>query len=221
MTESRFSIQIFCAGFSFWDWPSSLVGFGNQKKLSALRFISIFGIILILDMLLVDRRYLGADDFQTRRDSNIQLLQPTQVDLSIKQDDSYFRVFNTTRGLTGDGITSNHHFSVGGYSAIKIQRYQEIIERYLSQGNVPVLSMLNTKYFIVADQNNQLQVRLNNSANGNAWLVGSVDVVENADEEIAALGAINLNNQAVTDRRFVDYMDDTNFTTNGRITLQD
>ncbi len=45
-----------------------------------------------------------------------------------------------------EAYTSYFHRSVGGYSAAKLRRYQDIIDRYLSRFHLGVLNMLNTKY---------------------------------------------------------------------------
>ncbi|MBK7636916.1 MAG: hypothetical protein IPJ13_23560 [Saprospiraceae bacterium] len=42
-------------------------------------------------------------------------------------------------------IFTNH----GGYHPAKLQRYQDMIDRHISNNNMAVLNMLNTKYFIV------------------------------------------------------------------------
>ncbi len=209
-------------GFLFLSFVVALGWFWSTNRLTTSRFVLVFGVIILLDLVLVDRRYLGGDDFQMTRSSNLQMLQPSSADLSIQQDPEYYRVFNTTRGVTSDGITSNHHFSISGYSAIKIQRYQEVIDRYISQGSIPVLSMLNAKYFIVAGQNNDVQARVNSNALGSAWLVESVQMVENANEEIDALGNVDLRTRVIVDERFGSYLDgETSFGNQGNVRLED
>ncbi|MEQ8880643.1 MAG: YfhO family protein [Cyclobacteriaceae bacterium] len=164
------------------------------------------GLLILIDLWSVNKRYIGASDFETKRNNN-SLLQPTQADSQILQDKGYYRVFNTTRRLDQDGITSYFHYSVGGYNAIKIQRYQELIERHLSQGNQQVINMLNVKYFITGNEQNQAVAQRNSGALGNAWFVNSLKMVENANEEIDQLNAIDTKETAVFDKRFEGVFD--------------
>ena len=71
--------------------------------------------------------------------------------------------------------------------------------------NMPVLNMLNTRYVIY---NPNAAPVLNPSFMDNAWFVEKVQVVENPDEEIAAIGKVDLTNTAVVDKRFADYVTD-------------
>jgi hypothetical protein len=108
-----------------------------------------------------------------------------------------------------DATTSYFHKSVGGYSAIKIARYQDLIENQFKDStgrfkfNEPIFSMLNTKYVIVPDQkSDQTYVQQNPSAMGNAWFVSELKVVNNAPEEMAALSTLDVKHAAVADKRF-------------------
>ena len=62
-----------------------------------------------------------------------------------------------------------------------------------------VLNMINTKYLII---NPSGQPLMNSLAMGHAWIVKDFRVVNNADEEIAALAVTDLNEVAVVDQRF-------------------
>ncbi|MBV6640767.1 MAG: YfhO family protein, partial [Cyclobacteriaceae bacterium] len=176
------------------------------------------GLLILFDLWTVNKRYIGASDFETKR--NNSLLQPTQADNQILQDKGYYRVFNTTRRLDQDGITSYFHYSVGGYNAIKIQRYQELIERHLSQGNQQVINMLNVKYFITSNEQNQAIAQRNSGALGNAWFVNSLQMVENPNEEIDMLNSIETGETAVFDKRFEGIFDaQSTYSQNGTIEL--
>lgn len=177
-----------------------------KEKLSARYYLIGLSVLVFIDLWAVNKRYISLDDFDKSRQLNRQVFQPSNADNQILQDDSYYRVFNTTRRLDQDGLTSYHHFSVGGYNAIKMQRYQEVIERYISQGNRNVLNMLNVKYYIVQNDQ-QLIAQRNAGALGNAWPVQSLMVVDNADEEISALGDFDPVNTAIVDNRFNDYLE--------------
>ena len=62
-----------------------------------------------------------------------------------------------------------------------------------------VLNMLNTKYFIVSDKNNQQQVQVNPDANGNVWFVNTVKIVNSANAEMQALDSLKTKTEAVID----------------------
>ena len=63
--------------------------------------------------------------------------------------------------------------------------------------------MLNTKYFLMAQQNIQVE---NPYAQGNAWFVDRLDYADNANQELDALAALNLRHEAVADRQFADVL---------------
>ena len=69
---------------------------------------------------------------------------------------------------------------------------------------LPVLNMLNTRWFILKGQNDVRIPIENNTAFGNAWFVDNVQTVNNANEEIAALHAVNPRHTAVVDKQFAD-----------------
>ncbi len=178
----------------------------NVLKLNVV--ISIIGLLILFDLWVVNRRYLDKDDFVSKSRNQSQLFAPSYADQQILQDDSYYRVFNVSRNAFTDGLTSYHHFSVGGYSGIKLQRYNEVIDRYLAQGHAPVLNMLNVKYFIVNQEG--LKAQRNADALGNAWMVNSVKMVNSPDEELEALETIVPGDEVVIDQRFSDQISNQN-----------
>ncbi len=190
----------------------ALIGGGSwlvvTKKLKENYFLVGLSLLVLIDLLAVNRRYVSTDDFDSPGAYSRNAFQPTPADQAILQDDSYYRVFNTTRRLDQDGLTSYHHFSIGGYNAIKMQRYQELIERHISQGNRTVLNMLNVKYYIVSGEENQLRAQQNPQALGNAWAVEELQMVEDANAEIEALNTIDAGTTAAIDQRFDDYLSD-------------
>ena len=176
-----------------------------KRTIKARYVILLIGVLVVCDMWNIDKRYLNEDNFV--RKSKIKIpYKPTQADNFILSDkDPNFRVFNTSVSTFNDASTSYFHKSIGGYHGAKLKRYQELIEFHISKGNMDVLNMLNTKYFISRDGKPQL----NSLALGNAWFVNNINLVKNADDEIAALKEFDPINTAVIDTRFSNYIIDS------------
>ena len=162
------------------------------------------GVLVCADLIPVDLRYLPQSRFMEPKNTTIQ---PSGADREIMADsEPGFRVMNFTVSPFNDATTSYFHRSVGGYHGAKLQRYQDIIDRHLSQMNMAVYNMLNTKYFIRQDpQSGEAFARENPDTNGPAWFVDDVEWVASPDEEIAALSRIDTKKTAVADERFRHY----------------
>lgn len=181
----------------------------TKKKINA----QIFGIsvllISMLDLIPVDKRYLNNEDFVSKRNTKGDLLFPkTAADELILQDkDPNFRVINTTKNFWNDASDSYYHKSIGGYNAAKLMRTQEFFENAIIKDgkfNFPVLNMLNTKYFIGAN-NGVPTAQLNPEAYGNAWFVDSVKFVGTDNEEMKEVAnTINLKTVAFINSSFKD-----------------
>lgn len=174
--------------------------FVNVKNVKRWMFVAAVGVLTVADLVPVDLRYLSHDSFYTR---NRVQINPSEANKQILQDKELgYRVFNTANPFN-DGLTSYFHRSVGGYHGAKLRRYQDVIDRYLSKFDMEVLNMLNTKYFIVTDRSTgEQQVQFNPDANGAAWFVEHVFLVDSTQEEIDAIGTIDNKREAVVDRRF-------------------
>jgi len=161
-------------------------------------------VLVLFDLLQVDRRYLSSDDFMDEANYG-NPFQPTAADQQILQDkDPYYRVYNLTspNGPFNDALTSYYHKSVGGYHAAKLQLYVDLIERQLSKNNMQVLNMLNTKYIIQSGPDGQPVAHRNPDALGNAWFVKNIQWVPNADSEMTALDHFDPGSTAVIDQRY-------------------
>lgn len=169
-----------------------------RDKINKSIVIFSLGILVLGDMWMVNKRYLNNENFTSKRKSN-QPFNPSTADQQILQDlDPNFRVFNTTVSTFNDASTSYYHKSIGGYHGAKLKRYQELIDTCISKGNMNVLNMLNTKYFIISN-NNQKVAQLNRGALGNVWFIDSLIVVPNADKEISVLKNLDTKKVAVSD----------------------
>ena len=194
------------------------------KKLKAEYMVGAIAILCLIDMWQVNKRYLN-DEMFVEKSVREQAQPMTQTDRQILQDKSLdYRVLNLASNTFNENETSYYHKSIGGYHAAKLRRYQELIDAYISPemqkmmpaiakagGDMtkvngdslfPVLNMLNAKYFIVPLQANQTVAIENPYVYGNAWFVDKVTYVKNANEELDALGKLNLRHEAVADVRF-------------------
>lgn len=169
----------------------------------------ILGVLLtglvLADMVPVNRHFFNSDNFVTKKDGNRMFaIQPWEE--QILQDKSLdYRVLNLAANTFNDARTSYRLKSIGGYSAAKLRRYQDLIDMHISQNNWAVLDMLNTKYIIMRDG----QVHQNPNAMGNAWFVDSLLFVDTPDEESEALRTIDMHTTAVSDRKFAEILNIT------------
>ena len=188
-----------------------------KNQLQSKYVIFIVGVLVLADMWTVNKRYLNDDNFASKRKVE-KPYQASQADQQILNDkDPNFRVFNQTVSTFNDASTSYFHKSIGGYHGAKLKRYQELIENHIAKGNMAVLNMLNTKYFI----SQQGQVQQNPGAMGNAWFVNNVNIVANADAEIAALNGFNPYSTAIVDTRFSDQIIENLDNSNATIYLEE
>lgn len=172
-----------------------------KKKLKPAYFLVALGLFITADLWVVSKRYMDNKNFVTPQ-MVTEPFNPSEADKMILADkDPNFRVFNLTVSPFNDASTSYFHKSIGGYHGAKLRRYQELIEKHLSTGNMAVMNMLNTKYFIQPSKNGPMAMQ-NPDALGNVWFVDSIKMVANADEEIAALTGFNPKRTAIVDKRF-------------------
>ena len=191
--------------------------------------IAAFAMIILVsfDLLPVGKRYLNKEHFVTPKDFTSQYdLRP--VDEVILEDTSLdYRVLDISVNTFNSSIPSYHHKTIGGYSPVKLQRYQDLIEWYITpeiydfydvlenaetvsdiEANLPemkIVSMLNGKYIILGADYPPV---VNPHAYGNAWFVSSAVPAATPDEEIALLGGADLRNSAVIGADFASFIDD-------------
>ncbi len=172
-----------------------------KAKIKPTLLIGILGLLILVDLWSVDKRFLNDDSFMPKREA--KAITPTENDLKILQDkDPNFRVLNLASNTFNESRTSYFHKSIGGYSPAKFRRYQDIIDYHLSSKgiNMNVLNMLNTRYVIVPTQEGGSTVQQNPGALGNAWFVENIQWVNSPDEEIVALTNFNPGKVAIIDK---------------------
>lgn len=191
--------------FGFVAVATALLFFYLKRPFKTLYLALALMVLVIADMWPVDKRFCNDSVFVTvkERDKAFKI-QPWEQ--QILQDKDYYRVFNMTGNPFNEARTGYRLHSVGGYSAAKLRRYQDLIDEHLSRMNINVYSMLNTRYFVVKGPNGAPQVQYNPDALGNAWFVDSIVVVNTANEESDALRSLDLRYTAVTDTTFAKYI---------------
>ena len=180
-----------------------------------------FCLIVLFDLWSTGKRYLNSSHFTTPRNFEARYT-PRAVDKLIQEDtDPSYRVLDISENTFNSSLSSYHHKSIGGYSPVKLQRYQDLIDRYLSSeirqvydvvgkcatvsevsANLPYLkavSMLNGRYVIIGGE---YPPAVNSHAMGNCWFVDSFVPARTPDEEIALLATADLRHEAVIGKDF-------------------
>ena len=166
-----------------------------RSMIKSTSMIIAVGLLVVLDLWGVAKRYVDENDFVSKRKLETPFVA-TDVDKLILQDEGYFRVLNLDEGLNGSR-TSYFHKSLGGYHAAKPRKIEELFDFHIYQNNTEVLNMLNVKYVIQRGEEGSAYPALNDEANGNLWLIESLNAVPNANEEILALKDVNTKKTAV------------------------
>ncbi len=192
---------------------------GERHRMTAVA--AAVALIVLFDLFSVGKRYLNKDHFITPKNFNA-LNAPRPVDeILFEDEDPDFRVLDISINTFNSSATSYHHKTIGGYSPVKLQRYQDLIERHISSeikkiydvvdksatvqevgANLPFLkitSLLNGKYIILGGEYPPVE---NPYAMGHAWFVDSYVPAATPDEEIALIGSTDLAKTAVIGNDF-------------------
>ena len=212
----------------WYAWQSQKEEKTSQKYL----LYGVLAVLILADMVPVNKRFFGDEHFVRAKEADTYFaIQPYEQEI-LKDTSLNYRVLNLATNTFNDARTSYRLKSIGGYSAAKLRRYQDLIDMHISQEmnplmqtimqtqgfmlpdtqdgkNFPVLNMLNMKYAVVSLQNGQQVPVQNPYAMGNCWFVDEVIMVNTPDEECDMIDDINLHTQAVADKRFADALDIT------------
>jgi hypothetical protein len=198
-----------------------LLWFFIKNKISKSTAIILVGIIMISDLFFIDKNYLNAKSFVSPSEVDVPF-QPTASDLEILRDTSHYRVFEVN-GNMSSSRASYFHQSIGGYSAVKPRRMQQLFDYQIAKNNMEVLNMLNTKFIIQTDKEGKEFPTFNPNYNGNAWFVQRVKFVNSPDEEMKALDSLDSKNSAlVNEYEFGPFFkgDLTSFNVDSTATIQ-
>lgn len=174
--------------------------FANEK-MKLKHFLPVLGCLILIDLWPVNKRFFNDENFVNAKDKKSYFTMQPYEEQILQDKDPNFRVLNLTSNTFNDARTSYYLKSVGGYHASKLRRYQDLIDAHISKGNMSVLNMLNTKYFIQNTKEGAVPM-LNPDAMGNCWFADSLVVANTPKEESDALNSINIKNTIVADAKF-------------------
>lgn len=163
--------------------------------------IIIVGLLMVSDLFFVDKKYVSGKDFVSGSQVEVPF-QESPSDAEILKDTANYRVFEV--GDIMGARASYFHKSIGGYSAVRPRRMQQLIDYQISKNNLEVLNMLNVKYVIQKDKEGKEFPVSNPDVNGNAWFVSQVKLVNSADEEMKALDSLDSKEVAVVNSKDFD-----------------
>ena len=165
-----------------------------SKVISSNYLIISFLILVSFDLVSFNRNYVNSDNFDSASKVDDPYLA-NDADNEILKDTSKFRVLDLTSNSTK---ASYFHNSVLGYHAAKLSNYDALLKFYISKNHMPVLNMLNVKYFISKNDNDEFEAYINENAQGNAWFVENIYNVGSQNEAILSLDSLNLTNSVVS-----------------------
>ena len=188
-----------------------------NNKIKAQYTIILWVGLVVIDMWPIDKKYFNNDNFTSKKEVAVPF-QEMPVDKEIKKDkDLYYRVLNLQNPMA-DARTSFFHKSIGGYHGAKMKRYNELYSYAIepemrslisafqkpesidsAMALLPVINMLNTKYYIYDLNQPPLP---NTHALGNAWFVKSAKVVDSADQEVTSIKNFDPKSTAIVNKSF-------------------
>lgn len=237
LTEERFKLFRIDAikAFIYVAIAAGVLFMVLKQKLNQNIALVIIGVVSLFDLWTVNKRYLNDDNyvdkifaenpFQTESSDLMAEkvqgnpnLEPILANVNVnktletiaEKDKTHYRIFNNILGTFSETNTSYFKSSIGGYHAVKLRRYDDVINEYfqiMDSVKVPnILNLLNAKYLVLGGPE-QPQAIPNPKANGNAWFVSDLKFVESPNQEIKSIGVIDSKKTAViasSDKKYFD-----------------
>ena len=169
-----------------------------KNRIAQNTTVIFVGLLLVLDLFLVDKKYVSSKDFVSGREVEVPF-QESPSDAQILKDTTHYRVFEVNGNLSS-ARASYFHNSIGGYHAAKPRRMQQLFDYQIAKNNMEILNLLDVKYVIQTDKEGKEFPTLNQNSNGNAWFVSQVKLVSNSDNEMKALDSLDSKNVAIVNR---------------------
>lgn len=194
-----------------------IFGYVKNKVAENLLITGLF-ILILVDLASVGKRYVNDDNFVASRMVDIPF-QPNGADQQILQDKGHYRVLDLSGSPLNSARASYFHQSLGGYHGAKPKRMQDLFDFHIYNGNQGVLNMLNVRYNIINNEGNLFPQR-NPFANGPAWFVDSLRVVQDDNEAILALEDLDSKNVAIIQPEFAREVSSMTFQQDSTATIQ-
>ena len=166
-----------------------------KNKIAQNTAIILVGLFMVSDLFFVDKNYVSSKDFVSGREVEVPF-QETPSDIEILKDTSHYRVFEVS-GNFSSARASYFHKSIGGYHAAKPRKVQQLFDYQIAKNNMEILNMLNVKYIIQTNKEGKEFPTINPNANGNAWFVNDVKLVNKANDEMKMLDKLNTKKAAI------------------------
>lgn len=179
---------------------------GSLKAGLAVGAIALLG---LTDHWLICNRTLDTSNYENKKTATAPP-QAQPFDIEIKKDkDIHYRVLDYARGkMTVNAAASYFHKSLSGYHAAKLQRYQDMIDKYFGDvypederylpGIMKMAGLFNAKYLVKPNG----QVINNTAALGNAWFVKGFKTVDTGDAELEAMAGLNFRDSALIQQSY-------------------
>jgi hypothetical protein len=214
--KSMYTSDLFRSGF-FIVVAFGILWLSIKNTISSRVAIMLVGVFMIADLIFIDKNYVNESSFVKAQEVD-EPFQPTPADLEILKDTTTYRVYEIQRRL--QGRTSYFHKSVGGYSAVRPRRFDQIFDYVVDKKlrdldksinpetmslskSIPILDALNVKYIIVPTEKGDISIT-NPFINGSAWFVKNIKIVNTADEEMKSIEKNDLKNRAIVNKKYSD-----------------
>ncbi len=171
----------------------------TKNKLAQQTAIVLVGLFMVTDLVFVDKNYVSNKDFVGAREVDIPF-EPSQTDTQIMQDTTNYRVLDVEGFLNAKA--SYFHKSIGGYSAVRPRKMQELFDYQIAKNNKEILNMLNVKYIIQRNDKGEEVASVNPDVNGNAWFITNLKTVKSNDDEMKALNKLDTKTTAIGQNEF-------------------
>jgi nitrogen fixation-related uncharacterized protein len=183
-----------------------------NKKINKPLGLIIIGVIILVDLWSVDKRYLNDEKFVSKSIMNQQAQKRPVDEFILRDTDPNYRVFDVTIPTFQSAEATAFHKTIGGYHAAKLKRFQEVIDKqFTGSTNQDVLDMLNTKYFITTGKDGQsASMQANSTACGHAWFVQSIQYAKNNDQEMQGISSFDPKKEAIVNQEFEPLLKDKN-----------
>ena len=209
--------------------------FAKHKIGKDLLIIGIF-LLISVDLISVSARFINKSHLVNQKSIERSYFKLTNFDKMILADDSYHRVLGVGNLFQNDDLAYRHQL-VGGYSPIKPQLIQDVIDNNLYTGdpdqpiNWQVVNMLNAKYIVSpaqltnlalmildVDQNRRTILYKNLNALPRAYFVQTIKRFPNEKEVVRFLNNPDFDpaEMALTS----ETIDDTSYSGNGQVNIR-